>query len=355
MKQIVCLADTPWSDVPGREQRLMSLLPKHRILYFDPPPASEHTGVKAFTYRDEGRQPMKGVTQLALPPSPAPGFMQRFGRRKTARVIRNRMDEVAFSSPVLWLTDPSQSWLIGELDHSAVVFDCIGPADGALDLARSSTVVFCRSAAQRGALSQVNPNTFLLQDGALFELFHQAAREDLPFPDGLFNVQGPILGLAGRLSPSSELGFVEAAAKAHPEWSFVFLGPKSGNADLSPVEGLKNVRFLEQIAFTVSPVYIRQFNVCLYLSGSGEYPATLFDLLSTGKPIVSTPQAEPALQYADVVQLAGTKEEFIECCRRAIAEHDAWRVKQRLAYGRAASWEARALEAERFLQEKGVF
>ena len=37
MKQIVCLATSPWYPIPTRKQQVMSRIPDAEILYFDPP------------------------------------------------------------------------------------------------------------------------------------------------------------------------------------------------------------------------------------------------------------------------------------------------------------------------------
>ena len=36
MKQIVCLATSPWYPIPTRKQQVMSRMPDAEILYFDP-------------------------------------------------------------------------------------------------------------------------------------------------------------------------------------------------------------------------------------------------------------------------------------------------------------------------------
>ena len=36
MKQIVCLATSPWYPIPTRKQQVMSRIPDAEILYFDP-------------------------------------------------------------------------------------------------------------------------------------------------------------------------------------------------------------------------------------------------------------------------------------------------------------------------------
>ncbi|MEI3131164.1 MAG: hypothetical protein V8S92_02560 [Oscillospiraceae bacterium] len=41
MKQIVCLATSPWYPIPTRKQQVMSRIPDAEILYFDPS-ASDH-------------------------------------------------------------------------------------------------------------------------------------------------------------------------------------------------------------------------------------------------------------------------------------------------------------------------
>ncbi|MDR0325070.1 MAG: glycosyltransferase [Oscillospiraceae bacterium] len=189
-----------------------------------------------------------------------------------------------------------------------------------------------------------------LPDGVDFALFNEASERNLPFPDDLFTVKNPIIGHMGPVDADANLQTIETAAAAHPEWAFVFVGPV--RTDVSAWEPFPNVHLLGEKPRKHLPAYISRFDVCINIAkNEGASPQKLYEYLATGKPIVSAPHPAQALDYTEAVYLAGTPEEFILCCKKAIGERDAWKVRKRVEYGRAASWDARVAELERVLKE----
>jgi hypothetical protein len=186
--------------------------------------------------------------------------------------------------------------------------------------------------------------------GVDFEAFNSAAERNLPFPDDLFNIKNPIIGHLGVIDGNANLQTIEKAAEAHPEWSFVFAGVIY--TDVSALRKIPNVHLLGEKPRLHLPAYVSRFDVCINIAkNDSASPENLYQYLSTGKPVVSAPHPAQALDYADAIYLAGTPEEFIALCKRAIGERDAWRVRRRVEYGRAASWDARAAELERVIKE----
>jgi glycosyltransferase involved in cell wall biosynthesis len=189
-----------------------------------------------------------------------------------------------------------------------------------------------------------------LPEGADFGLFYGVAERNLPFPDDLFTVKNPIIGHIGPVGPGDNLAIVEAAAEARPEWAFVFVGPVL--ADAGAWNKLPNIHLLGEKPHSHLPAYISRFDVCINIAKHADAsPVKLYEYLASGKPIVSTPHPAQVLDYTEAVYLAGTAEEFAACCKKAIGERDAWKVRRRVEYGRAAGWDARAAEMERFIKE----
>ncbi|MDR0293042.1 MAG: hypothetical protein LBH95_02685 [Oscillospiraceae bacterium] len=189
-----------------------------------------------------------------------------------------------------------------------------------------------------------------LPEGVDFEAFHGASERNLPFPGDLFTVKNPIIGHSGPVDEGLNLSYVRAAAEAHPEWAFVFVGPV--RTGVSAWQAYPNIHLLGEKPPHHLPAYISRFDVCINIAGSdAASPKGLYAYLAAGKPIVSAPHPAQALDYTEVAYLAGTPEEFITCCKKAIGERDAWKVRRRVEYGRAASWDARAAELERMIKE----
>ena len=135
MKQIVCLATSPWHPIPTRKQQVMGRLQDFEILYFDPsisylaplkdPAAKEK--LQAYKGPEEVVQP--GLTVCALPPV-LPffnkyRFINRLNQRRMARFVRKKMKAHGFEKPILWVYSPVCADLVDHVPHSALVYDCV--------------------------------------------------------------------------------------------------------------------------------------------------------------------------------------------------------------------------------------
>ena len=363
MKQLICVSDTAWSGLPGRTSQLVRRLKNTRVMYIDPPP-EKGRGVTAKA--GEGEQAGKQITVLTPPPSNVrrAGFGNTRRQRKLGRFLAERARDYGFETPLLWLTGPLELELLDRFAHGPVIFDCqeLPPEGDAKAMARvealakQARVVFAQSEGARNTLSAWNPRTALIPNGVEFELFQRARDEALAFPNDLFTVKNPILGHVGTLGEHLELGFVEQAAIVHPEWSFVFIGECPDTGTVRRLKELKNVHMLGVKPQKQLPMYLCRFDVCVNLYRGGGLspdisPMKLYEYLASGKPVVSTPQPAQTLDYADVIYIAGTATEWIEACRKAVMERDAWRVRQRMSYAKASSWDARVVDVEHALAE----
>ena len=190
-----------------------------------------------------------------------------------------------------------------------------------LELAGKCGMVFATAAPLAERLRAANPKARFIPNGANFERFYQASQPQ-PVPSELAALPHPIFGFVGALQPCIEYGFVEHAAKAHPEWSFVWIGGEKPGADVSALKALPNCHFLGIKPNEQLPQYLAHFDVCLNLFASGPLskdvsPLKFYEYLATGKPIVSTRQPDQILQYAPLIHIADTADEFVEKCAEA--------------------------------------
>lgn len=386
MKQIICLSTSNWHPFPTRKQQVMGRLKDAQILYFDPPvtylaPFKDKTlRERLHAFQRSGEKIKENLTVYAMPPV-LPffnkfRFINRLNGKKQARFVRKIMKKHGFENPVLWCYSPSAADIEKSVPHSAVIYDCVdrhSAYKGMInprvvdrmekELASAADMVFCTAKGLEKTLREYNAETHLIPNGANFELFSQvSAPSELlaPPPDDLFNVRSPILGFVGMLQECIDYGLLQAAAQAHPEWSFVLIGKAQPDVDLSFLSDYRNIHLLGLKPHKELPQYLALFDVCLNLFRSGDLskdvsPLKFYEYLATGKPVVSTPQPEQVLEYEDVVYIAGTPREFIKKCEIAVSEHDAWKVRRRLEYGREASWDARVAAMEKLLKQKGIF
>ena len=74
MKQIVCLATSPWYPIPTRKQQVMSRMPDAEILYFDPsatiiaPLRDKSTKPLMTAWKEPGEKVRDNITVYRLPP-----------------------------------------------------------------------------------------------------------------------------------------------------------------------------------------------------------------------------------------------------------------------------------------------
>ena len=381
MKQIVCLATSPWYPIPTRKQQVMSRIKDAEILYFDPsatviaPFKDKSTKPLMTAYKNEGVKVQDNITVYSLPPV-LPFFyknraINRINQAKIAKFIRKKMREHGFVNPVLWVYSPVTADLVNKIPHSALVYDCVDrhSAYGGLmnpqlvdsmefDLAKSSDAVFATAKPLAERLEKANKNTHFIPNGANFERFFEASKPQ-DVPEDMAQLSHPIFGFVGALQPCIEYGFAAAAAEARPDWNFVFIGGEKPGANLSALKKLPNVHFLGLKPNEMLPQYIAQFDACLNLFADNELsrdvsPLKFYEYLATGKPIVSTPQPEQVMQYAPIMQIARSEEEFIACCEQALGDNTQERSVMRIEEGRKTSWDSRVACMREVLREKDI-
>lgn len=381
MKQIVCLATSPWFPIPTRKQQVMSRIPDAQILYFDPsatvlaPLKDRRTKPLMTAYKKAGFRPQPNITVYSLPPV-LPLFnkcrlINRLNQRRVAAFVRKKMKAHGFEKPLLWVYSPVTVDAVDHIAHSALVYDCVdrhsaygGLMDPALvdkeelELAAKCDQVFATAKPLAERLEKANGATCFIPNGANYERFVRAA-EPQPIPEEMRSIPHPVFGFVGALQPCIEYGFARFAAEAHPEWSFVWIGGEKTGAELGALKALPNCHFLGIRPNEELPQYLAHFDVCLNLFASGELskdvsPLKFYEYLATGKPIVSTRQPDQIQQYAPLIHIADTAEEFTARCAEALLDTDPERREARIEEGRKSSWDARVREMCAILREKGI-
>lgn len=381
MKKIVCLATSPWYPIPTRKQQVMSRIPDAQILYFDPSitilaPLKDRAaaaGLRAF--RKPGVQPQENITVYSLPPV-LPFFykfrwVNKLNQRRMARFVRKKMRQHGFEDALLWVYSPVTVDLVDHVPHKGLVYDCVdrhsaygglmNPAlvDGMeLELAQKADQTFATADALAQRLKTVQPKTQMIPNGADFERFVQAAQPQ-DVPEDMKTLSHPIFGFVGALQSCIEYGYLETAAKARPDWTFVLIGKEKPGVDLSVLHGLPNVHFLGLKPNAMLPQYLAQFDACLNLFAKSDLskdvsPLKFYEYLATGRPIVSTRQPDQILQYAPLIEIADSAEDFIRACARACEDQTSARTAARIEAGRDCSWNSRVAQMCEVLTAQGL-
>ncbi len=381
MKQIVCLATSPWYPIPTRKQQVMRRLHDAEVLYFDPavsllaPLKDRSAAEKLRAWKAPGQKVTDHVTVYGLPPVwpfyNKYRWINRRNQRRAAAWIRQVMERHGFEKPVLWVYSPVCADLVEHVPHSALVYDCVdrhsaygGLMDPALvdrmelELAARCDMVFATAEPLCRRLREANPRAAFIPNGADDALFRQAA-SPRPLPADLADVPEPRLGFVGALQRCIEYGWVENAARRNPGWSFVFIGGEKPGVDLSALKALPNVSFLGLKPHETLPDYLANFQVLLNLFDDSDLsrdvsPLKFYEYLATGKPIVSTPQPAQVQAYASIIQIARSADEFADRCAEALDDTAPERTEARLEAGRRSSWDARVGEMEETLRAMGI-
>lgn len=381
MKQIVCLATSPWYPLPTRKQQVMSRIPDAQILYFDPsvsylaPLKDAEAKPKLRAYKNKAVKPQNNIHVYSLPP--VLPFFNRFrlinkiNQKRMARYVSRKMREHGFEKPLLWVYSPVTCDAVDHIDRSGLVYDCVdrhsaygGQMNPALvdememQLAEKADMVFATADSLCKRLQKANPKAKFIPNGANYERFSQAAQPQ-PMPEELADLQGPIFGFVGALQGCIAYNLIEAAAKARKDWNFVMIGGKKPEADLTALEKLPNVHFLGLRPNEQLPQYMAHFDACLNLFAPSDLskdvsPLKFYEYLATGKPIVSTSQPDQILQFAPVIHIADEPDEFIRACEAALEDTTTERRDARMGAGKDSSWDARVAQMCRILEQMEI-
>ena len=380
MRQIVCISTSNYYPVPTRKQNVMNRLQDAEVIYIDPPvtilaPLKDRSAFKRLTaFRKPGQKAKDNITVYS-PPLVFPFFnkyrwINRINQKMIARYIRKRMKEHGFTEPYLWCYTPTSCDLIHLIPNRGVIYDCVdrhsaykGMIDPVVvdamekDLATAADQVFCTAAGLYDTLRQYNENTELIPNGVDYELFSRAAESP---GKAAAEENKPVFGFVGMLQECIDYQCMEAVAQAFPEGELVLVGRSLPGVDLSSLRAYPNVRFMGLVPQAELPEIIAGFDVCLNLFKEGRLskdvsPLKFYEYLATGKPVVSTREPLQVMDYADVVYIAENREDFVVKCREALRERDPSKVKKRMEYGRACSWDRRVQQMEQILLERGIF
>ncbi|NLF79814.1 MAG: glycosyltransferase family 1 protein [Clostridia bacterium] len=378
MEQIVCLSTSNFYPYPTRKQNVMLRLPDAEILYFDPPVSyiaplkDKKARERLKKYRDPGERAGEHITVYALPPVLPFGqkwrWINRLNQRKLARYIRRRMRQHGYAKPLLWCYSPASADIAAHLPHTRLVYDCVdrhsayrGLLNPKLvdtlerELARRADMVFCTAQGLYQTLKAYNPRTYLIPNGADFDLFSQAAGDN-PNHDPAH----PVFGFVGMLQDCLAYDCLLALADAYPKGEIRLIGRLMPGVDIAALRMRKNIRLLGLLPQSELPRQMRDFDVCLNIFDPGKLsqdvsPLKFYEYLATGKPVVSTKEPRQVADYADLIYIADSPGDFVAKCALALAEADPEKTKGRLAAGLAASWDNRVRQMVDKLREMAIF
>lgn len=294
------------------------------------------------------------------------GVVRAFNTKSLLRDLRAALAAAAPGErPVLLTATPAIPDVVRALDARTKIYFCIDDyaeiqnVDAGLVLPLEQETLTAVDAVVATAETLVRTKRppsgrgYYLPQGVNYD--HFASPRDLP-PD-LAAIPRPRIGFAGHLSLCCDVELIRSLALAHPDRSFVFVGPVSIDARSI---SLPNVHLLGNRPYADLPAYVQGFDVGTipYLLNAWTRsvdPLKLLEYLAAGIPTVSTPLPE-VQKYAPPVRVADTPDVFGAAIDQALAEPASAR-QARQAVARAQTWEHRAdrlLDIVRELNDAGA-
>jgi glycosyltransferase involved in cell wall biosynthesis len=246
------------------------------------------------------------LSPLVLPPF-GPRAVRRVNRAIFSAQLAAAMRRLRFQAKLIWTYLPTDTVadVMARTRSSGrlAVYYCMADfrrfAADAAAVARSeqavvadSDVVFasCAGLAGRLAAGNASVNVQIFPPGVDVRAF--ADREQRgPLTEAIAALPRPIIGYVGGLHSALDIPLLDAAARARPAWSWVYVG--AATRPLGGFDRHRNVHLYGQRPHAEMPAYIRLFDVCTvpYLDGPATdavVPTKINEYLAAGKPVVAS-------------------------------------------------------------------
>jgi len=281
--------------------------------------------------RPEGLQVYQ--PELWLPQLGRPAWLARFTSQARLRRASNILRACGCTKIVLFICRPEYGVAIEDLPHDFSIYyvsDEYSFTTTEVEVSAterkvlgSVDQVYLTSPALMQKRGGFNPNTEFLPMGVDYQKFSTP----VPEPDDLRAIPYPRVGYMGYLKRMLDWPLLLELSTAHPEWSFVFVGPRGPHPDignlLEKMSHLPNVHFLGGKPTKSLGAYPQHFDVCLMPYRIDDYtryvyPLKMHEYLAGGKPVVSSP-IRSVEDFKHVIALARNREEWSHAIEGALS------------------------------------
>jgi glycosyltransferase involved in cell wall biosynthesis len=345
-----------WDFVWQRPQQIFSRMARHhRILFIEEPVDTNGTAALQLT------QPHANLVR-AVPLLPHASHMSI---ERQHAVLMPLLERALHGDPLLagcfhtfvqWFYSPMPApCTLGRLPAAAVVYDCMdelanfryAPPDigqrermllGAADLVFTGGWQLYRAKAKH------HGNVHFYGCGVDAQHFGQARRTDLQPAAEVGKLAKPIAGYFGVIDERLDYVLLEHLAASLPHVSIVMVGPLA-KVDPRELPRRDNIHWLGQRAYAELPALVKGFDVCLMpfaMNDATRYinPTKTLEYMAAGKPVVSTAVPDVMHNFAPIVTVAHSRDEFVNAVAGALQKPDDERIAQGIARAEGATWEA---------------
>jgi len=370
---IVWFAEIKWDYLKTRKQQIIRRKPSDvRLLYLEPFVKGR---VNRFELRRDGDILCATVPFIkAVPGSPLRWILdRRWGRAAVDRLVRSKVRRIMRQAGMV----PSETGLVlsnvyaidvaRRVQGKFLLYDCNDVHDAFpgmppwtaryyADACRGADAVFASSQALYDDATSLRGDAagcHLLGNGVQFDHF-KGVVDEMGWPDP---PDPPRIGYLGAIAPWFNFEFVDAMARAHPEWEVVLVGPVMLGAgpEVDRLTRLANVSVRDPVPYEEVPRVLRSFTVGTipfrYDSLTrGVNPNKMYEYLAVGLPVAASRFSVEVQAYPEVTTASETADEFVRACEHFV---DLARDPSRLSVHRAQAIEIAAghdwaVIAERF-------
>lgn len=349
-----------WNGVWQRPQQILSRMAKTRRIAFIEEPVFQSQEEKSWL---EVRE-QNGVI-VATPH--VPHQEEHLPRISTANqaIIRELVapfiQEYKLEGGVRWHYAPMATYMSDLGNCTTVVYDCMDElsafkgappelVDRERELMGQAEVMFTGGLSMWLNKKQHHPNCHRFDSGVDVDHFQQATRAETPVPEDARDLSHPVIGYYGVIDERMDYDAIRALSAAFPEGTILLVGPVT-KVDPAELPQAANIKYTGQRSYDQLPGYLKAFDVALV--PFADNPATRFlsptktlEYFAGLKPVVSSPVKDVVENYADIVRLAYSPEEYVAAVRAALSEDNSERARQGLAKAQEKTWDAIVADME---------
>lgn len=284
--------------------------------------------------------------------------------------LRRALAKIGGQRPIVWLSTPTQFDARNDLPARLRVYHIVDDYLSYHDLAapkQAAWVQMERELINWADLVIVVSQELLASKGAgnpKFRLLPNAVdltayqdRPSRPVP-ALAGLPRPILGYVGLISVRLDLALLDEIAAAHPGWTLVLMGTvyRSGCSELvDRLAARPNVHLLPPVPGDQVADFVRAFDVGLVpyrvtRETIHASPLKIYEYLAAGLPVVAA-DVPGARQFADVIALAATPEDWMAAIATGLASNTPESVMGRCQAVTPHTWDARVETLSKYLAE----
>ncbi len=358
-----------WDFVWQRPQQFLSrLAKKHRVLFVEGPILFDGDGAPCYELHPSAKTPGVTIMQTFFPAARFDdGVWVDAQRRKMLDEALNGPLKGKFERSVQWFYDPmAVEAHLGQHGAIATVYDCMdelsqfkGAPAGLVErerrLLRAADVVFAGGRKMRESKARYNSNAHFYGCGVDVAHFGKARLASTPIPADIAHLKGPVLGYFGVVDERLDYDLIEKLALARPDWHLVIIGPVAKvNPDDFPRAA--NIHWMGGRDYSQLPEYTKRFDLALMpfaLNEATEYinPTKALEYMATATPIVSTPVPDVVSNFASVVKISDSSEDFVALVNCMVEQLDQMAVERGLKMASENTWDAIVAQLEKHIEE----